>query len=200
MNTPASVSSVPASLAAKAATKAANLAAGRAKANALSHAVIVYDADSPTGWRVHVSGIRRAAAVKKAEGMQAVMAKSFQHPQTGIYAMAVPNETAAEHEAPAPVVASVPAEPFIAPAPAGRVVSVCNEHVLNEWARMATQAYKAGHNEIGHKFSAAATISPDTRVCPKWFDSMQDVYRSWLVFGWTDAVPAFQKAFPAVSA
>lgn len=86
---------------------------------------------------------------------------------------------------------------FAAPAPDGRVGSVCNACVLNEWARMATQAYKAGHNEIGRKFSTAATMTEGAEVCPKWFDAMQDVYRAWLVFGWDQALPEFDRHFGA---
>lgn len=86
--------------------------------------------------------------------------------------------------------------PSSVPAPSGRVVSVCNQCVLDEWSRLAKSAYAADLNRIGHKFSMAATVPVGSAVCPKWFDTLQDIYRAWLVFGWVDAVPLFDAAFP----
>ena len=49
-----------------------------------------------------------------------------------------------------------------------------------EWHRMAAAADAADRNDIGHRYSAAATVvtMPLSR-----FDQLQHDYRRWLVFG-----------------
>ena len=62
-------------------------------------------------------------------------------------------------------------------------------HETDEWSRMASSAYSAGRNAIGHRFSMASAIySPSidgTRktINPSTFNLLQDEYRQWLVFG-----------------
>jgi hypothetical protein len=63
-----------------------------------SYAIIVYDAEYPTGWRVHSTNQTKKDAEWDATGMNAVVEKSFRHPETGIYAIVVSNKVAAAHE------------------------------------------------------------------------------------------------------
>lgn len=52
-----------------------------------------------------------------------------------------------------------------------------------EWHRMASDAYKTGRNEFGHRFSVAcAHREMDIRV----YDSLMVQYRRWLVGGWNE--------------
>ena len=52
-----------------------------------------------------------------------------------------------------------------------------------EWSRLAQSAYKAGRNDIGHRYSAAASMPKDHPVTVERYDSLQEGYRSWLNFG-----------------
>jgi hypothetical protein len=56
-------------------------------------------------------------------------------------------------------------------------------HEKSEWARMAKSAYNTGHNAVGHRFSAAASLRKDAAISLKDFDELQELYRMWLVFG-----------------
>jgi hypothetical protein len=56
-------------------------------------------------------------------------------------------------------------------------------HERREWARMATDAYRTGHNFYWHQYSAVAAAG-DTLPLPV-FDALQRVYRMWLADGWT---------------
>ena len=53
----------------------------------------------------------------------------------------------------------------------------------DEWSRMAQAAYRANRNDLGHLFSAAASIAQNDRVRLDSFDLLQTIYRQWLVFG-----------------
>lgn len=61
------------------------------------------------------------------------------------------------------------------------------DHEKREWSRMAQDAYSTGRNDIGHTYSAAASIPSGTRLDVARYDALQDRYRSWLVFGWIEA-------------
>jgi len=56
------------------------------------------------------------------------------------------------------------------------------EHERTEWSRLAAAAYKAGNNDIGHKFSAAAAYPAGTRIAVSTYHPLQEIYREWLVF------------------
>jgi len=56
-------------------------------------------------------------------------------------------------------------------------------HEKAEWSRMAKSAYSSGHNAVGHRFSAAASLPKDVAIPLKDFDELQELYRMWLVFG-----------------
>lgn len=60
------------------------------------------------------------------------------------------------------------------------------DHNKSEWARMAQSAYRADLNAIGHRFSGAASITRGTRLTCAEYDSLQTLYRAWLVFGFED--------------
>ena len=51
------------------------------------------------------------------------------------------------------------------------------EHTRNEWSRMAKAAYASGHNDIGYRFSVAATHKtlPVNR-----YDFLMIEFRDWL--------------------
>ena len=51
------------------------------------------------------------------------------------------------------------------------------EHTRNEWSRMAKAAYASGHNDIGHRFSVAAT---QTTMNVYKYDWLMIEYREWL--------------------
>lgn len=61
------------------------------------------------------------------------------------------------------------------------------EHEKSEWARLASAAYAEGRNEIGHRFSMAATLRHSEACAVKWFDELQGLYRSWLISGFEEA-------------
>jgi hypothetical protein len=58
------------------------------------------------------------------------------------------------------------------------------EHEKAEWSRMAKDAYRTGHNAVGHRFSMAATLCKGEQCRLSWFDSLQNDYLHWLVDGW----------------
>lgn len=57
------------------------------------------------------------------------------------------------------------------------------QHEKNEWSRLATAAYASGRNDIGTKFSVAASLPHDGVLPTAYFDELQDTYRRWLVSG-----------------
>jgi hypothetical protein len=58
-----------------------------------------------------------------------------------------------------------------------------SQYEKNEWSRMAQDAYSKDLNDIGHKFSVAATLAKGESVAVTWFDDLQNDYRAWLVGG-----------------
>jgi hypothetical protein len=48
---------------------------------------------------------------------------------------------------------------------------------------MANYAYANERNDIGHKFSMAATLCKGEDCSVAWFDGLQNTYRKWLVDG-----------------
>lgn len=60
------------------------------------------------------------------------------------------------------------------------------DHEKREWSRLATSAYAAGLNDLGHKFSGAASIRNGESIALKSFDELQTTYRAWLVGGFDD--------------
>lgn len=73
-----------------------------------------------------------------------------------------------------------------------RVTQFVTEHEAREWARLASNAYSAGRNDFGHRFSVAAACywpSTDGRlkeIDPRVFDTLQTIYRRWLIGGWSE--------------
>lgn len=65
------------------------------------------------------------------------------------------------------------------------------EHEKREWSRLAHWAYTNGYNDIGHRYSMAASLG-NGQPAPSlaWFDRLQSNYRAWLVFG---TVPTFDQ-------
>jgi len=57
------------------------------------------------------------------------------------------------------------------------------DHVQREWSRMAQDAYSNDRNDIGHKFSGAASIPRGSRLTCQAFDELQSLYRLWLIDG-----------------
>lgn len=56
-----------------------------------------------------------------------------------------------------------------------------------EWSRMAQAAYAAGRNDVGHRYSVAASLPALARIATKAFDELHGDYRAWLVDGtWPD--------------
>jgi len=56
-----------------------------------------------------------------------------------------------------------------------------NQNEKNAWAAMAQAAYTQGRNDIGHKFSAAASMPNGARTSSSTFDKLQSQYRAWLI-------------------
>lgn len=56
------------------------------------------------------------------------------------------------------------------------------QHEKNEWSRMARAAYSADRNDVGHRYSMAATVRNGEQVRADWYDRIQSGYRAWLVF------------------
>ena len=63
----------------------------------------------------------------------------------------------------------------------GRIVP--SQYEKNEWSRMAKDAYAKDRNDIGHKFSMAATLNKGEDCKLAWFDELQTEYRAWLIGG-----------------
>lgn len=57
------------------------------------------------------------------------------------------------------------------------------EHEKSEWSRMAKDAYSRRINAIGHRYSMAATLRKGESCDLSWFDSLQEGYREWLLYG-----------------
>lgn len=55
-------------------------------------------------------------------------------------------------------------------------------HDKAEWARYAQAAYKTGHNRIGHRYSAMASIPNGYGMDISVFDTLQHNYRQWLIW------------------
>ena len=58
-----------------------------------------------------------------------------------------------------------------------------NQHEKDEWTRFAQWAYEHGRDDLGDRYSMAASLACGQRVPDTWFDRHQSVYRAWLVFG-----------------
>ena len=54
-------------------------------------------------------------------------------------------------------------------------------HEKLEWARMAQAAYAIDRNDIGHRFSGAASIRDADDMPLAMFDELQGQYRAWLI-------------------
>lgn len=72
--------------------------------------------------------------------------------------------------------------------PIGQLITP-TEHDKAEWSRLAQAAYHSGWNEVGHTFSAGASLPRNGRMDIRRYDAMMAVYRDWLCFGRL-AVPA----------
>lgn len=60
-----------------------------------------------------------------------------------------------------------------------------------EWARMAQAAYAIGRNDIGHRYSGAASLSRDGWMPLALYDDLMKGYRPWLLWDtWPDQVAA----------
>ncbi len=58
------------------------------------------------------------------------------------------------------------------------------DHTIHEWQRLATDAYRLGLNDAGHRFSVAAAKYPAGRMMPcDVYDRLQAEYREWLIGG-----------------
>jgi hypothetical protein len=57
------------------------------------------------------------------------------------------------------------------------------EHEKNEWSRMAKDAYANDRNDIGHRFSGAATLNVGEACTLESFYSLQSQYQKWLIDG-----------------
>ena len=56
------------------------------------------------------------------------------------------------------------------------------ENEKREWSRMATAAYANDRNDIGHRYSMAATVRIGGQMSLPQFDKLQAGYRKWLCF------------------
>lgn len=65
---------------------------------------------------------------------------------------------------------------------------VPSQHEKNEWSRFATAAYANDRNDIGHRYSAAASLRNSEAMPTERFDALQADYRAWLVFNEWPAV------------
>lgn len=72
-------------------------------------------------------------------------------------------------------------KPATLPPMNGRITP--SQYDKNEWSRMAQDAYSKGLNDIGHRFSMAATLKKGESCELAWFDSLQTDYRAWLIGG-----------------
>ena len=60
---------------------------------------------------------------------------------------------------------------------------VPTEHDKREWSRLAQAAYACDRNELGHKFSMAATLRIGEPCTLAFYDTLQGIYRAWLIGG-----------------
>lgn len=59
------------------------------------------------------------------------------------------------------------------------------------WKEVAHAAYRAGLDNIGHRYTVAATLPDDSSMTVRHFDSLQRGYRAWLLSNdWTPAQEA----------
>jgi hypothetical protein len=58
-----------------------------------------------------------------------------------------------------------------------------SQHEKSEWSRMASAAYAASRNDIGTRYSVAASIPYRAELPLEMFDSLQAGYRAWLIDG-----------------
>lgn len=65
-------------------------------------------------------------------------------------------------------------------------IIIVTQHVKNEWARMAQDAYATGRNFYGHRYSAKAALPEGTMLDVGVFDTLQRTYRQWLIGGWKE--------------
>lgn len=49
------------------------------------------------------------------------------------------------------------------------------------WSRMAQAAYAINRNDIGHRYSAAASLSNGGHMPLRLFDQLMADYRAWLI-------------------
>ena len=54
-------------------------------------------------------------------------------------------------------------------------------HEKLEWARLAQAAYAIDRNDVGHRYSGAASIRDAQSIPVATFDYLQAGYRSWLI-------------------
>jgi hypothetical protein len=60
----------------------------------------------------------------------------------------------------------------------------------NEWSRMARAAYRVGKNDVGHRYSAAASVPNGYRFLLSRWDELMAGYRQWLVSNeWPEIKP-----------
>lgn len=59
---------------------------------------------------------------------------------------------------------------------------IVTQYDKDQWSRMAQAAYREGHNEIGHRYSVAASIPAYTQLTVERFDALNIAWRRWLVF------------------
>ncbi len=57
------------------------------------------------------------------------------------------------------------------------------DHEKREWSRLAQAAYAAGYNQVGHRYSTAASMYRGQEMRVDQFDSLQSGYRGWLISG-----------------
>lgn len=63
------------------------------------------------------------------------------------------------------------------------------EHEKSEWSRLAQDAYSKDRNDIGHRFSIAASAKAGVEFELTYFDELQGEYRQWLNFGFSTVEP-----------
>lgn len=54
-------------------------------------------------------------------------------------------------------------------------------HCKLEWSRLAQAAYSQDRNDVGHRFSGAASILDSQSLSLATYDSLQHDYRVWLI-------------------
>lgn len=60
------------------------------------------------------------------------------------------------------------------------------QYEKDEWSRMASDAYSKDRNDVGHRFSMAASLRNGERMASDRFHSLMTEYRSWLIEGFVD--------------